>query len=136
MNIFYTLKLKIWSFFACVKYNFSLVAYKSFIWGKSATSFFHFSYLVWRGCNTQFNFHITNIAMWLNSGTSCPNCLPSTSRPHLGNAGLCTRGIKVLVNEWITEIFLIRIFLIKTDAPPHLKNTPPPPRSKFGGLQV
>ena len=57
------------------------------------------------------SFHITNIVMWLNSETSCPNCLPSTSRPHLGNPGLCTPGIKVLVNGCITEIFLIRVYI-------------------------
>ena len=40
-----------------------------------------------------------------------PKLPPPTSRPHLGNPGLCTPGIKVLVNECITEIFLIRVYI-------------------------
>ena len=40
-----------------------------------------------------------------------PKFPPPTSRLHLGNPGLRTPGIKVLVNECITEIFLIRIYI-------------------------
>ena len=40
-----------------------------------------------------------------------PKFPPPTSRIHLGNPGLRTPGIKVLVNECITEIFLIRIYI-------------------------
>ena len=76
-----------------------------------------FIFLTWYEGDIMLNlrqkvsFHITNIVMWLNSETSWPNCLPSTSRPHLGNPGLCTPGIKVLVNECITEIFLNRTYI-------------------------
>ena len=62
------------------------------------------------------NFHITNIAIWLNCETSCPIYLPPTSRTHLGNPVLCTPDIKVLVNECITEIFYTYIYKLPVNA--------------------
>ena len=40
-----------------------------------------------------------------------PKLPPPYQWTHHGNPGLCTPGIKVLVNECITEIFLIRIYI-------------------------
>ena len=63
-------KLKIWSFFACVKYNFSLVADECFTWGKSPTSFFSFFLCGMNGMQYSIRDKKSNIAMWLISGNS------------------------------------------------------------------
>ena len=70
------------------------------------------------------HFHITNIAMWLNSETSRPNSLPLPLNPYLVNPGLCTPDIKMLLNESMNALqrFFEAVILLMCNYFPKLKH--------------
>ena len=70
------------------------------------------------------NFNVTNIAMWLNSETSRPNSLLLPLDPYLGNPGLCTPDIKMLLNESMNALqrFFEVVILLMCNYFPKLKH--------------